>query len=101
MSGHEDDLTATRAELRREIGPPTDRDNKWQPMVSAGEVRALLDALDAADARDARVAATARADALAPVIALADQWEARAMLSYHRVTWEHAQALRAATEDPS
>jgi hypothetical protein len=33
---------------------------------------------------------------LAPALALADQWEARAMLSYHRVTWEHAQALRAA-----
>lgn len=33
---------------------------------------------------------------VADALALADQWEARAMLSYHRVTWEHAQALRAA-----
>lgn len=106
MNGHEDDLTATRAELRREIGPPTDRDHKWQPMVSAGEVRALLDALDAADARDARVAA----DVLAPVLALLDRhvmFEAMygsatdpdgiLMLSVAAAQ----NALRAATGDPS
>lgn len=34
------------AALRTEIGPPTDRDHKWQPMVSAGEVRALLDMVE-------------------------------------------------------
>jgi hypothetical protein len=28
--------------LHREIGEPADRDNNWQPMVSAGEVRTLL-----------------------------------------------------------
>jgi hypothetical protein len=100
MSGHEDDLTATRAELRREIGPPTDRDHKWQPMVSAGEVRALLDALDAADARDARVAATARADALASVRALIPTvyFEADGSIADEAIPMRE---LRAATEDPS
>jgi hypothetical protein len=42
-------LAETRAALRKEIGPPTDRDENWQPMVSAGEVRQLLDALDLRD----------------------------------------------------
>lgn len=42
-------LSETRAALRREIGPPTERDAKWQAMVSAGELRLLLDGLDAAD----------------------------------------------------
>lgn len=46
-------LDKTRAALRREIGPPTDRDDNWQPMINAGEVRQLLDALDEHDEREA------------------------------------------------
>ena len=75
-------LTDTRAALRREIGPPTDRDHKWQPMIAASEVRALLDALDAVEA-------------------LADHWdaiahEADAMWTEHIATPDAATALRAA-----
>lgn len=43
-------LADAREALRREIGPPTDRDGQWQPMVSAHEVRLLLDALDRVEA---------------------------------------------------
>lgn len=32
--------------LRKEIGPPTARDHMWQPMVSAEEIRGLLDCID-------------------------------------------------------
>jgi hypothetical protein len=51
-------LHATREALRREIGPPTERDRNWQPMISAHEVRLLLDAVDRVEA-------------------LADEWERR------------------------
>ena len=47
--------------LRREIGPLTERDHAWQPMVSAGEVRVLLDCIDRL-ARESAAATRARAD---------------------------------------
>lgn len=42
----EPSLQETCAALRREIGEPTARDHQWQPMVSAGEIRQLLDAVE-------------------------------------------------------
>ena len=50
--------------LRREIGPLTERDHAWQPMVSAGEVRVLLDCIDRL-AREAAAATRARAEGAA------------------------------------
>lgn len=64
-----------REALLREIGPPTERDRNWQPMVSAYEVRALLDTIDAVEA-------------------LADEWEARCPGNPHRLC--KAGQLRAA-----
>lgn len=45
-TGLPEDLAKTVAALRVEIGAPTENDHRWQPMVSAGELRALLDYVD-------------------------------------------------------
>lgn len=39
-------LSETRAALRREIGEPSPNDDQWNPMISATELRRLLDVLD-------------------------------------------------------
>lgn len=56
------ELAEIREALRHEIGPPTDRDRKWQPMVSAHEVRVLLDELDRLAARQSDPDATERVE---------------------------------------
>lgn len=70
-------LDSTRAALRREIGSPTDRDDKWQPMVSAGEIRALLDALDERDTA-AETVTDAEREALGHLIEVYSEATARA-----------------------
>jgi hypothetical protein len=54
-----DELAKVRAELRHEVAYSDAKGGNWQPMVSAREVRTLLDALDDQD----RLIAEAKAEA--------------------------------------